>query len=154
MDDPWKRPVFIPALVYDDPPAAVAWLAEAFGFVLAMAIIGPDGDTANGHWEMTLGEGVIMVGGVWDGSLGTPRTAGFNTQTVHVHLEDGLDAHCEHARAAGATIVREPADEFYGDRVYAALDPWGHRWAFGQAVRRVSKAEAEAATGLKIEGWL
>jgi uncharacterized glyoxalase superfamily protein PhnB len=152
MDDPWKRPVFIPALFYEDPPAAAEWLTQAFGFALSMAITGED--VNHGHWEMKLADGVVMLGGPWDGALKTPRMAGANTQTVHVRLDDGLDAHCERARAAGATIVREPQDEFYGDRVYAAVDPWGHRWTFGQAVRQVSREEAEAASGLKIEGWI
>jgi uncharacterized glyoxalase superfamily protein PhnB len=66
---------------------------------------------------------------------------------------DGLDAHCERARAAGAVIVREPEDQFYGDRVYSAMDPQGHVWTFGQAVRRVTREDAEKVSGFKIEGW-
>lgn len=70
---------------------------------------------------------------------------------VHVQLDDELDAHCARARAAGATIVREPNDEFYGDRVYSARDLEGHVWTFAQTVRTVSRAEAEAASGLTID---
>lgn len=57
-------------------------------------------------------------------------------------------------RAAGATIVREPADQFHGDRVYSAADPEGHVWSFGQSVRGVSREEAEQLSGLKITGWV
>lgn len=57
------------------------------------------------------------------------------------------------APAAGATILTEPEDQFYGDRTYRARDPEGHVWTFAQTVRRVSREEAEAASGLKIEGW-
>lgn len=53
----------------------------------------------------------------------------------------------------GAILVQEPADQFYGDRTYRARDPEGHVWTFGQTVRRVSREEAEKASGLKIEGW-
>jgi len=42
-----------------------------------------------------------------------------------------LDAHCEHARANGAEIVKEPEDMFYGDRHYAARDLEGRFWTFG-----------------------
>ena len=35
------------------------------------------------------------------------------------------------ARAAGARIVREPADTDYGSRDYAARDPEGNLWSFG-----------------------
>jgi uncharacterized glyoxalase superfamily protein PhnB len=75
---------------------------------------------------------------------------GVGTQFLRITLADGLDAHCAAARAAGARIVDEPADQFYGARTYRALDPEGHVWNFTQDVRVVSGAEMEAATGLKI----
>jgi uncharacterized glyoxalase superfamily protein PhnB len=53
---------------------------------------------------------------------------------VHVYVDD-VDAHFERARAAGATILEEPADQPYGDRRYAAEDPEGHQWFFAQHVR-------------------
>jgi uncharacterized glyoxalase superfamily protein PhnB len=57
------------------------------------------------------------------------------------------------AAAAGAEIVQQPTDQFYGDRTYRARDPEGHVWTFAQTVRRVSREEAERASGFKIEGW-
>jgi uncharacterized glyoxalase superfamily protein PhnB len=62
-----------------------------------------------------------------------------------------VDAHCARARAAEATIVAEPEDQFYGDRTYRAVDLEGHVWTFSSHVRDVSRAEAEAAIGQKIE---
>jgi len=50
---------------------------------------------------------------------------------VHVDVED-LDAHHERAKAAGATIIREPEDLPFG-RLYSAADPEGHRWMFMQS---------------------
>jgi hypothetical protein len=49
--------------------------------------------------------------------------------------------------------MREPEDQFYGDRVYVAKDG-GHVWSFAQNLRYVSREEAEKASGLKIEGWV
>jgi uncharacterized glyoxalase superfamily protein PhnB len=104
---------------------------------------------------MKFGDGYIMVGSEWADYVASPLSVGGkNTQSVHVQLPADIDAHCERARAAGAAIVREPADQFYGDRVYAARDPEGHVWSFGQTVRRVTREEAERASGLKIEGWI
>ncbi len=37
------------------------------------------------------------------------------------------------ARSAGAVIEREPKDQVYGDRTYAAFDPEGHHWYFAQS---------------------
>ncbi len=131
---------------------ALDWLEQAFGFTRTMVITDDQGKLA--HAEMRFGDSYLMVGSEWADYTASPASVnGKNTQALHVHLQDGLDAHCERARAAGAVIVREPEDQFYGDRVYAARDPEGHVWTFGQTVRKVSREEAERASGLKIEGW-
>ena len=149
MDDPW-RATFAPALFYKDPFAALDWLEAAFGFERTMLITEADGSF--GHSQMSFGDGYIMVGSEWSDFTASPSSVGGkNTQYNHVRLEDGLDAHCERARAAGATIVREPVDEFYGDRVYMAKDPEGHVWSFSQTVRAVTRSEAEQVTGFTIE---
>lgn len=155
MDDPWNRAVFTPSVAYRDPLAALDWLERAFGFTRTMVITDDQGRVA--HAEMSFqGRGLVMIGGDdWADFIASPAaTGGRNTQRIHVQMADGLDAHCERARAAGAEIVREPEDQFYGDRTYLARDPEGHVWTFSQSVRRVSREEAEAASGLKIEGWL
>ena len=77
-----------------------------------------------------------------------------NTGVVHVDLDTDVDAHCAHAREAGATIEKEPADEFYGARSYRARDREGHVWTFAQTIREVSREEAERVSGLKITGWV
>lgn len=145
-------PVFTSAVVYQDPKAALRWLEQAFGFEVTMAIDGPPDAPEMCHYEMSCrGRGRVMVGAQWDGWVSSPaNVGGKNTQTVHVQLPDGLDEHCERARAAGATIAAEPADEFYGDRSYRAVDLEGHRWTFSTKVREVTKAEAEAALGQPI----
>jgi uncharacterized glyoxalase superfamily protein PhnB len=145
-------PVFTSAVFYRDPKAALRWLEQAFGFEVTMAIDGPPEAPEMCHYELSSrGQGRIMVGAQWDDWVSSPVTVGGkNTQTVHVQLPDGLDEHCERARAAGATIEAEPADQFYGDRSYRAVDLEGHRWTFSARVREVSKAEAEAALGQPI----
>ena len=84
------------------------------------------------HYEMSHeGRGRIMIGAEWADWVRSPASVGgANTQSVHVQLPSGLDEHCERARRAGATIVAEPADQFYGDRTYSAFDLEGHRWSF------------------------
>jgi uncharacterized glyoxalase superfamily protein PhnB len=143
---------FVPALAYRDPKAALDWLARAFDFELTMAIDGPDGDASQGHYEMAYeGHGRIMIGGEWNDWTRSPSSCGgFNTTSTHVEVARDIDAHCERARAAGAEILVEPSDQFYGDRVYRAKDPEGHHWTFAMRVRDVSRAEAEAAIGQPI----
>ena len=146
---------FTPAVVYHDPMAAVTWLQTAFGFELAMLIEPPADDPTMLHAEMSLGgRGRLMVGSEWSDWTRSPASlGGANTVHVHVDLETDLDAHCEHARHAGAIIEAEPADQFYGARTYRARDPEGHVWSFAQTIREVSREEAERVTGLKITGW-
>jgi uncharacterized glyoxalase superfamily protein PhnB len=153
MDDPFRRPTFASAVFYKDPAAALEWLQKAFGFERVMVITDAQGKLV--HSEMKFGDGYLMVGGEWADFTASPASAGGrNSQATHVHMKDGIDAHCERARAAGAAIVREPEDQFYGDRSYMAKDPEGHVWSFAQTVRQVSREEAERISGLKIEGWL
>ena len=153
MDDPFRRSTFGSALVYKDPFAALDWLETAFGFERRLVVTDSEGNL--GHAEMRFGEGYVMLGAEWADHVASPASlGGKNTQSIYVHLQEGLDAHCERARAAGAEILREPADQFYGDRVYSARDPEGHVWMFGQTVRQVTREEAERASGFKIEGWV
>lgn len=149
--------VFTSSVFYRDPRAALAWLERAFGFEVSMAIDGPPGQPAMGHYEMSrAGSGRIMIGGEWADWARSPANAGsLNTQSVSVRVSEGIDEHCERARAAGAVIAQEPDDQFYGDRTYRAIDPEGHCWTFSMHVRDVSRQEAEAAIGQPITapGW-
>ena len=155
MSDPTDGPVFTPAITYRDPKAALDWLERAFGFEVSMAIEGDDASTS--HYEMDLdGRGRIMVGGEWAESTRSPAgLGGACTQHLHAQLTGDVDEHCRRAREAGATILAEPEDQFYGDRAYRAADHEGHLWTFGARVREVSRADAEAAIGVPITapGW-
>jgi uncharacterized glyoxalase superfamily protein PhnB len=152
MQDPFRRASLRSAVFYKDTWAALDWLEKAFGFERSMVISDKDGKLA--HAEMRFGDGSIMLGSEWAEFVASPASVGGkNTQSIHVQLTEGIDAHCEHARAAAAVILQEPAEQFYGDRTYRARDPEGHVWSFGQTVREVSRGEAEKATGLTIEGW-
>lgn len=149
------RPTFVPAVFYKDPIAALRWLERVFGFEIATLVTDPEGRLA--HSELTFQGGALNVGGEWEGAIVGPArmrspatVEGVNTQFIRIHLDEGLDAHCEHARAAGARITDEPADQFYGSRTYRVVDPEGHVWNFSQDVRVVSGDEMEKATGLKI----
>ena len=143
---------FVPSLSYRDPVAATAWLTTAFGFELTMAIDGPDGDPTQCHYEMGYqGRGRVMIGGEWNEWMRSPASSdGRNTTSTHVDVGTDIDGHCERARAAGATILVEPADQFYGDRVYRCADLEGHQWTFSMHVRDVTRAEAEAEIGQPI----
>jgi uncharacterized glyoxalase superfamily protein PhnB len=137
---PENMPRITPAVFYDDPAAALDWLAETFGFEVRESISGPDGGIE--HAELELADGVVMVGPTsaraeWK----SPRSLkGSVTQGLYVYVDD-VDAHFARAREKGAKIVTEPEDKFFGDRNYEAQDLEGHRWVFAQHVRDVAPEE-------------
>jgi uncharacterized glyoxalase superfamily protein PhnB len=152
IDDPFKHASLGSGVFYRDPHAALAWLEVAFGFERSMVVSDAAGKLV--HAEMRFGDCYIIVDSEWSEYVASPASvSGKNTQSVYVRLKDGLDAHCGQARAAGADIIQEPADQFYGERQYRARDPEGHVWTFTQPIRSVSREEAERLSGLRIEGW-
>ena len=153
MAETAHRGTFSSAVYYRDPNAAIDWLERAFGFERSMVITEPDGRVT--HAELSYGDGYVTIGSEWAAWTRSPASnGGLCSQNVHVQLTEDLDAHHARALAAGAVIRQAPEDQFYGDRTYRAADPEGHVWNFGRTIRYVSREEAEAASGLKIEGWI
>lgn len=123
------HPSIFPALRYEDAPAAIGWLKQAFGFIERMVVPGPDGTIA--HAELTLGNGMIMLGSVKEDAYGTsPRRLEGVHQTIYVHVADA-NAHEANARTAGADVFRPVEDTPYGSREYSCRDLEGHVWSFG-----------------------
>jgi uncharacterized glyoxalase superfamily protein PhnB len=148
----WRSPL-MSAVVYRDPKAALTFLEAAFGFELFMLIEDDDGNLV--HSEMRLGDAAIMVGYEWSDEYKSPASIdGKNTQSVGIKIDTDIGVHCARARAAGMEILAEPETQFYGDSVYRCRDPEGHIWTVSQTVQAVSREQAEAASGLKITGWV
>jgi uncharacterized glyoxalase superfamily protein PhnB len=131
----------VPFIGYEDAAAAIEWLERAFGFVEDRSARYEEEGTIT-HAELDLGGAQIY--------LSTPsgyanplrmrseselaRKAYDNPWVIDGHFVqvDDVDAHCERARAAGATILRDPEEPGIGQRIYTAEDLEGHRWMFGQ----------------------
>jgi len=155
-----ERPAIVSTVFYKDPIAAMKWLERTFGFETTTLVTDDEGRV--GHAEMSFRDAPVGISGEWDGvwdgatllggaQMKSPLSLGGNgSQFLRVEMADGIDAHCERARAAGARIAAEPETQFYGARTYRALDLEGHVWNFNQTVREVSGAEMEAASGLTI----
>jgi len=126
IPEPAIRIEIIPYLFYQDVPAALDWLARAFGFTEEMRHATPKGGM---HAQMTLdGQRIMMGQGSAEWRMVSPKEAQTATQGVFVYLSD-VDAHHDRARAVGADIVHAPHDESWG-RTYTARDLGGHPWFF------------------------
>ena len=126
----------IPYLLYSDAPAALEFLAKAFGFDERMRMPGPEGKLM--HAELGYQGNVVMLASATKEMNHTsPKDLPARHSLIVCYVDD-VDAHHAQAKAAGARILAEPADQFYGDRTYRAQDPEGHEWAFHTHVRDVA----------------
>ncbi len=119
-----------PVLRYRDAPAAIDWLERAFGFERREVHEGDDGLVV--HAELADGDTVLMLSS--QPPDGDPRWGDHGDYAGHAWIYvaiDDADAHYERAKAAGAAIVMELADQDYGSRDYSARDPEGNLWSFG-----------------------
>lgn len=139
------------SVYYRDPKAAIDWLCRAFGFEVRMVVDDDRGRVV--HSEITFGEALFMIGAsgrddpgkeAWQALARSPaELEGATTQAVCLFVDD-VDAHCAIARAAGASIVREPTtndygDDYWTDRSYGCTDLEGHLWWFMQRLRSGKK---------------
>ena len=126
-------PPISPLLFYRDPKAALRFLERAFGFETRLIVEAEGGGVM--HSESVFEGGVVIVVGPPSHQAVSPLDIeGRVTGHVHLQLRSGIDELCEMARAAGATVDREPQDQPYGDRVFTCHDPEGHSWSFGQTI--------------------
>lgn len=96
-----------------------------------------------GHAEIKIGSTVLMLADEHAeyGIVG-PQSLGGTSVAIHLHVDD-VDALMEKAKAAGATVVRELQNQFYGERSGSIRDPFGHEWLLGQSIETVSPEEMQ-----------
>ena len=125
--------IVAPVLVYPDVRAAVAFLADAFGFVERTRI--GEGHRAqlavDGDWAVTVADA---------GGDRCPPQPGGVTHTVRVRVAD-VDAAFVKAREAGAVVVEAPVDRTYGERDCTVEDLAGHRWQLAEVLADVAPEE-------------
>jgi len=117
-----------PTLVYRDAPAALRFLAEAFGFEETLVVPGDDeGVVAHAEMRWPLGGG-IMLGSLRADSILGEKHAGAASVCV---VTDEPDALFARATAAGTKVVLGLEDTHYGSRSFTVEDLEGNLWTFG-----------------------
>ena len=127
------KSTIMPTLRYHNAPAAIDWLTKVFGFDRRAVYANPDGTIA--HSELTLGNGMIMLGSSKNDEYGrgfkSPADLGdIETRSSYIVVPDA-DAVYARAQAAGGTIVRPIQNTDYGSREFTVKDPEGHSWSVG-----------------------
>ncbi len=127
-----------PHIVVRAAAEAADWYARAFGFQEVSRLPVPDGRLMS--IVMRYGDSEIHLcdefpeWGVVAGS----------SDALQLSTPDA-DALWSRAVGAGAEVVRELADAFWGERHGQVTDPYGRRWNIGQRVRDVPLDEQERA---------
>ena len=125
----------VPILVYEDVGKALEFLTRAFGFKERLRA---EWGGAISHAQMDIGGGSIMMG-KQGGPFKAPQ-GDTVSQYAHVAVDD-VEQHFARAKAAGATILKEPEDMPFGVRQYTAKDIGGHWWTFSQNIKDVDPTE-------------
>jgi uncharacterized glyoxalase superfamily protein PhnB len=128
-----------PYLLYQDAGAAVAWLEKAFG-LRQVGDLYKDAAGRVSHASLKLGDAWLMLGSPGP-DFKNPKALGQATQNLYVDVDD-VEKHYARAVRAGAAIIEQPTDTFYGARRYGAEDPEGHRWYFAQEQKAKKKKAA------------
>jgi uncharacterized glyoxalase superfamily protein PhnB len=131
------RQSVISCLRYEDAPAAIDFLCNAFGFQRHAVYADEANPALIHHAQLILGEAMIMLSTATEGGIAetyrmkTPRQAGLCTSSLYAVVPDA-DAHHALAAAAGADILSPPREnEGYPGRSYNVRDTEGYCWNFG-----------------------
>jgi len=128
-----------PYIILPNCVEAIAFYAKAFGARERLRIPGKDGKTV--HAEIEIGDSCIMMSDGGPASEAYPPAHYGGSPVSLMFYTDDCDAMYRQAIAAGATSLREPADQPYGDRMAGVRDPFGYSWWLGTHIRDVSMEE-------------
>lgn len=123
----------IPYFAIAEPGALLEFLAAAFGAEPGLAMRNPDGTLQ--HAEARIGNCVLMMG----------RSASGRPNTTYMYVPD-VDAVYRRAMAApgAARSLREPTDEWYGDRSAGVEDSQGNQWWLATHIEDLSPEDLAA----------
>jgi uncharacterized glyoxalase superfamily protein PhnB len=125
-----------PYLVVDGAELLMTFITDVLDGTEIVRMQGPHG--RNAHAEMCVGDSVVML-------ADTPAPGEATSAMLHLYVPDS-DATYKRAMEAGATSLREPQDEFCGDRMSGVQGSTGIKWYFATHVEDVSEEEMARRT--------
>jgi PhnB protein len=120
-----------PYLVANHAEMLIDFLEEAFDGKVKFMAKGDDGRVM--HATVKIGDAIIMVSDTMEGMSPEPAM-------LFLYVED-IDTVYKQALAAKAISVREPKDEFYGDRSACVRDAWDNKWWIATHIEDVEADE-------------
>jgi len=121
-----------PYLLTKDVNRLIEFLQTAFSAALIECV--RDQNNHITHAEVKIGDSIVMMGAKAD----TPPSASM----LYLYIED-VDSVYRKAIQAGARSLKEPEDQFYGDRNAGIQDPCGNQWWIATHIEDLSKEEID-----------
>ena len=122
-----------PYLIVDGANELIRFIEQAFNGKTTAIMKTKEGRVM--HAGVQIGDSQIMV------SDSTEQYAA-GTSRLYLYVDD-VDATYKSAIDAKGISLREPTDEFYGDRSSGVKDPWGNEWWIATHVEDVDEEELE-----------
>jgi PhnB protein len=120
-----------PYVVVKGGAAFIDFMVATMDGAVHERMVAPDGTI--GHAEVRIGDSIVML------TDGEPELRP-SPCSLYVFVDD-VDAVYRKAIRAGATSVKEPVDEFYGDRTAGVVDPCGNTWWIATHLEDVAPEE-------------
>lgn len=129
-----------PYLINENASRLIEFLKLVFDAEETNRLSGPDGRVM--HAELKIGDSTLMVSD--PSSEWRPMPA-----SIVIYVED-VDAVYKRALEVGAISLREPTDQFYGDRSAGVKDLAGNHWWIATHLEDVPPEELR----LRAERWM
>lgn len=123
-----------PYLLVKEATQLLEFLKNAFDAETAVYHSASDGKIM--HAQAKIGDSIIMLGEACGDHKPVPAM-------LYLYVKD-VDAVYKKAVQAGGKTLREPADQFYGDRVGSVEDASGNQWWIATHKEDVSKEDLKA----------
>lgn len=122
-----------PYLMVQEASKLIDFLKQAFEAEEIYRQNMPDGTVM--HAQLRIGDSMLMMSDATSQHKPMPSM-------IYLYVED-VDAVYNRALKAGATSLRKPTDEFYGDRSGGVKDQFGNQWRIGTHIEDVPPEEME-----------
>lgn len=122
-----------PFLVVNGASRLMNFISRVFDGEIVSEMKG-ENDTIR-HATMRIGDSLVMIADTMENFPPVPAM-------LYLYMDD-VDAVYRRAIGATAESLREPTDEFYGDRSAGVRDEWGNQWWIATHREDVSQEELE-----------
>lgn len=132
-----------PNLVCKEASKAIEFYKNAFGAVEVMRMPTPDGKGV-WHAELRIGDSVFYVSDEMpNGTTHAPTPEHPATTSIQLYVDDA-DGVYWRATTEGAQSTMPVEEMFWGDRMGAVVDPFGHPWTISTRTRNLTLEEVRA----------